>query len=271
MARPRRTSVIPRSARSVLLASIVPIAGFLLPSVGLPLPRLLAQESGGAAKPETPPQTAISPFEQPFEHRDEPAFAIALPKGKKFDAIRERWRKVDLEARKAAELKGIEQALADEEAKEPQDEMRLAELRSAKAQTERFFARAKFQLEVEGEPKEWLRVDVTPIADLKTTIAKLELRKILETKWSKVQVLRDDETTTKAQKGKGQQWHTLILYGTPENSQDHGWWRIETRLVPSKDEKQLFQVQWIHHMPATSFDKESAKEDELLAQMFIVP
>jgi len=259
---------IPAIPRPALLALFLLLA---LAGGDLRLPPLLAQDSGAPASPEKPPQPFISPFTEPYEHKDEPALALVLPKGKKFDAVRERWRKVDLESRKAQQLASIEQALAAEEAKEPKDELRITQLRSEKAQAEQYYARTKFQIEVDGQPDEWLRIVVTPIADRKTTIAKLEQRKYLETKWTKVQVLRDEETTTKAQKGKGQQAHTLVLYGTPENSKDHGWWRIETRLVPSKDDKQLFQVQWIHRIPAAAFDKEKAKEDELLAQMFIVP
>lgn len=254
MARDLRTPFIPIIALSAVLAA------------GLALPPL-----GGQEQPEKPEQTALSPWTEPFEHKAEPVFAVALPKAKKFDAVRERWRQVDLSARKTAALANIEQALAAEQAKEPKDEQRIIELQSEKAEAERFFARSRFQIEVEGKPGEVVRIEVFPIEDRKTTLSKIELRKNIETKWTKVQVLRDQDLTTKAQKGKGQEAHTLVLYGTPENEKERIWVRFESRLIPSKDDKQLFLVRWIHTMPEAAFDKASAKEDELLSQMFIVP
>jgi hypothetical protein len=224
-----------------------------------------------ASGQDTPEQTGLTPLGEPITHPEDPAFAFAVPvKKRKFAKIVERWRVVDLEARKKTQLENVERAIAGESGKDTPDEQRVTALESQKAQIERFFLHAKLSLEVDGNPKEWIRIDVNRLDERNVNVSKANPRNVLETKWSKVKIQQDKVITSKGQKKKQQQAHSLMLFGTPENSEDHSWWRIETRLLPGKDGT-LYQLSYIHCMPASRFDKKSAAESELLLRCLIIP
>ncbi len=250
---------MPRVFRLLMIPYVLLSAVFLLPIS-------VAQE-----KPAKPEQTGLSPLGDPVIHTDDPAFAFAVPDKKKLKEIRERWRIVDLELRKNAALENIERATAQEKGKETPDDQRLLGLQSERANVLGFYSRAKILLEVDGDAQEWFRIDLQTSSKKKLSIADAQPRKTLETKWSRVQILQDEETTTTADRKRNRQSHILVLKGTPENSKDHGWWRIETRLIPSKDGTQLFQLTSIYRMPAERFEKNTMMQAELLSRCWIIP
>ncbi len=253
--------------RPVLIASlvIVPIALMLLLSSS----SARAQDAKpGEKKPE---QTALSMFTEPFQHTDDPAFAYQIPPNKKFKKYTEVWRKVDLETRRATGVANIEKAIEAEQAKPAPDEMRLIELKSQKGQTERFYDRTKLLLEVEGNPNEFIRIEVVPLTTTKVKIAEKNPRAAIESRWSRVEVQYDQNKTTTADRKKNRQSHSLMLTGTPENSTEHGWWRFETRLLPSNDGTKTFQLSYVHRMDASKFDKKTMKDAEILSRFLIIP
>jgi len=231
--------------------------------LALSLPLLSAQD---------PPQTELSKIGKPFQHTEDPVFAFRVPvKKRAFQDIVARWRVVDLEARKKAALEGITRAIEEEEAKEQKDDQRLYQLQAQKAAIEGYYARTKFQLEVDGDPNEFIRIEVRRLDERNVPISKVQPREYLEKKWTRVEVLVDKETTTAAERKKNRQSHSLMLYGVPENATERGWWRIETRLIPSKDGKRLYALSFIQRMDAEKFDKKALKASELLLRCLIIP
>jgi hypothetical protein len=226
----------------------------------------------GAGAQDKPAQIALGPIGEPFQHTDEPVFAFAIPKKKKqFEPILGRWRQVDLAARRTALIEDVDKAIAAEEAKEPKDDTRIIELRTRKASIVQFYATTKLLLEVDGDPDEFVRILVEPLDVKNVPISKVQPRATLESRWTNVKVLRDEETTSKAEKKKNRQSHILQLFGTQEKAQEQGYWRIETYLIPPKEGGKLFQLSYVRRMAASRHSKETAEEDELLAKCLIIP
>ena len=247
------------SVRPVLLALL--FAAVLIPSA------LFAQDD---AKKENP-QTHLSEFTEPFQHTAEPAFAYHIPAKKKFKKFTERWRIVDLEARKVDAMAAHDKRIEEEKAKKSDDNQRLLELQTARNASVRYFQNTKLLLEVDGDRKESIQIEVFPVSDVRTKISDVNPRGHIESRWTKPEFQQDREVTSKSDRKKGRQGHSLILTGTPTGSDTRSWFRIETRLIPSKDQKSLYQVRYVHQMPLTKFSKKSMKDAEVLMRFWLLP
>ena len=242
-----------------------PLLGLLLVGlIGLS-PSLPAQD----AEKEGPKQTGLKDFDKPIVSED-PPFAFHIPNKRKFKDLREKWRVVDLGERKASEVEPYDKAIAEERGKDSPDEARVSGLEGQRRRVMKFYDDMKFLLEVEGDTNEFVRIQIETLSTNTPTLEMINPRAHLEQSWKGVKVLVDEETTSKTDRKKGQLCHSLIMYGRPESAEDRGLWRVESRVVPSKDKVNVYRVTYIHRMDARKFDadqKSSLREMELLFRL----
>lgn len=252
-----------RAPRRIALVPIVALLGTVL---------LLAPVASAQSDPKVekkPEQKHISELEKPFVHEEEPAFAFQIPDKRSVQELKERWRIVDLAARRAEAMKVTEDAIAQEKAKEEPNQDLLYKLDAQKARIIQYYDSTRLLLEVDGDAEEYVRVTVQPYEG-KVAVDEINPKAGLEKRWSNVKVLQDEDTTTKGMRSAGRVSHRLMLFGTPEGSDTQGYYRIETYVIPPSKGGTPFLLQYVHRMDAQGFDKKSAKNDEILFRCFRV-
>ncbi|MFQ5654604.1 MAG: hypothetical protein ACE5GW_07725 [Planctomycetota bacterium] len=220
--------------------------------------QLMAQEGEGR-----PHQPGLMEGKSSFVHKDEPRFAFQIPKKKAFKAIRARWRFIDVDARKKAALERVDKQLEAERAKEPNDEERIQDLEWQRNKIEERYARHRMLLEVDGDPTEWIRIDVEELQNRQVKLEDLTPKKEID-RWREMKILRDEESTTKAMRKKRRLSHRLEVLGIIPGSSDRSWVRFETYLVYSKDQQKRFRLLFIHRVPAEKYGKKKLREAEML-------
>ena len=249
----------PRSLLALLLAAFTVLSLVSSPSA------VLAQEGDEPAERE---QTGLEEFSEPIVN-DDPPFAFHIPEKRKFKKLREKWRVVNIPVRKTADLDPLRKAIDEEKAKEQPNAERLAGLEGELRRLTQVYDNYKFLLEVDGDRNEFVRIQIEALNTNSPKIEMINPRPGLEKNWKQVEVLVDQETTTKAERKKGGLSHSLILLGKPEN-EERGLWRVESRVMKSKDQVKVYRVLYIHRMDASTFNKDkkgALKEMELLFRL----
>ncbi len=250
-----------------VLAVALGILGGLCLAMSWAINDLPAQEdSGQPAKPK-PEQIGLYSTEKPFQYKEWPYFRVRVPQKGKAGKLLERWRFVDLEERTNVLRKRIEDNIQAEQKQDRPDQERLDQLNGQLLKHNNEFSSRKFMMEVDGAPRENVRVEfeeVTRDRKLKDVSAS---EKTLNG-WEDVQVITDKVTTTRALKKKGRQSHRLEVIGKPKNSSEKFYFRIETILVPPKDGGNADRIRYYHQKPEAKYNKKTAQEAQLLFQCF---
>lgn len=228
------------------------VAALLAAALLFPLIPAPAQDS-------KPKQEHLIEGQLSFQHKEAPQFLFSIPKKKKsFAPMRERWRFVDKDARKAQQIENIDRAIEQEEQREPKNEERLNDLRHQKKQTTQFFDGIRALLEVDGEPDEQIRIFVHDVPK-NATIEKFGIKAYANANWRSVEFLEDRATTSGRLKKSGGFSHHWEFYGT-DKKEVRRYYFVDMFFIRAKGGVKSYRIMYWHQMPAKSFDKKTRKD-----------